>query len=306
MGEVYTSRVVGEAEAVAAPDGAARGGSAKDGGGDRGARAESGERATLGAHARAVAARVLAAHAQATVHAGAPAVRRAARPVLPGAGAGPGPRPPAAPARAATPRWTLAGFSGRLSEFSGVGAGAQLSLAFSLVREAQQRGEPVAWVTLVGGAFYPPDVAAGGVKLDALPVIFAPDPVAAARAADRLVRSGGFSAVVLDLVPAGAAPEKGAGGRGSAARRPVPREVPLPMLSRLVGLAQKHDVALVFLTEKGAESPSLGGLISLRCSTVRRDAGPGLFTCVAEALKDKQHGPGWSHTEVRGGPVGLR
>jgi len=306
MGEVYTSRVVEEADAVAAPDGAARGGSAKDGGGDRGARAESGERATLGAHARAVAARVLAAHAQATVHAGAPAVRRAARPVLPGAGAGPGPRPPAAPARAATPRWTLAGFSGRLSEFSGVGAGAQLSLAFSLVREAQQRGEPVAWVTLVGGAFYPPDVAAGGVRLDALPVIFAPDPVAAARAADRLVRSGGFSAVVLDLVPAGVPAGKGAGGGGSAARRPVPREVPLPMLSRLVGLAQKHDVALVFLTEKGAESPSLGGLISLRCSTVRRDAGPGLFTCVAEALKDKQHGPGWSHTEVRGGPVGLR
>ena len=304
MGEVYTSRVVEEAEAVAAPDGAARGGSAKDGGGDRGAPSERGERATLGAHARAVAARVLAAHAQATVHAGAPAVRRAARPVLPGAGAGP--RPPAAPARAATPRWTLAGFSGRLSEFSGVGAGAQLSLAFSLVREAQQRGEPVAWVTLVGGAFYPPDVAAGGVKLDALPVIFAPDPVAAARAADRLVRSGGFSAVVLDLVPAGVPAGKGAGGGGSAARRPVPREVPLPMLSRLVGLAQKHDVALVFLTEKGTDSPSLGGLISLRCSTVRRDAGPGLFTCVAEALKDKQHGPGWSHTEVRGGPVGLR
>jgi recombination protein RecA len=204
-----------------------------------------------------------------------------------------------------------------LSEFSGVGAGAQLSLAFSLVREAQQRGEPVAWVTLVGGAFYPPDVAAGGVKLDALPVIFAPDPVAAARAADRLVRSGGFSAVVLDLVPAGVpagAPtppggKRAAGSAGWSAHhpaKPAPREVPLPMLSRLVGLAQKHDVALVFLTEKGAESPSLGGLISLRCSTVRRDAGPGLFTCVAEALKDKQHGPGWSHTEVRGGPVGLR
>ena len=293
MGEVHTSRVIEDTGAVGALDGAARGGSGEDG-----------EQATLGAHARAVAARVLAAHARATAHAAAPAVRRAARPVLPGAGAGP--RPPAAPSRAAAPRWTLAGFSGRLSEFSGVGAGAQLSLAFSLVREAQQRGEPVAWVTLVGGAFYPPDVAAGGVRLDALPVIFAPDPVAAARAADRLVRSGGFSAVVLDLVPAGVPAGKGAGGGGSAARRPVPREVPLPMLSRLVGLAQKHDVALVFLTEKGAESPSLGGLISLRCSTVRRDAGPGLFTCVAEALKDKRHGPGWSHTEVRGGPVGLR
>jgi recombination protein RecA len=297
MGEVYTSRAN---EAV----GTAHDGSGRDGGDD-------GAQATLGAQARAVAARVLAAHAQApgrsAASAAAPAVRRTpratAQPVLPGAGTGP--RPPAAPSRAAAPRWTLAGFSGRLSEFSGVGTGAQLSLAFSLVREAQQRGEPVAWVTLVGGAFYPPDVAAGGVKLDALPVIFAPDPVAAARAADRLVRSGGFSAVVLDLVPAGVAPGKGAGGAG-VPRKPVPREVPLPMLSRLVGLAQKHDVALVFLTEKGAESPSLGGLISLRCSTTRRDAGPGLFTCVAEALKDKRNGPGWSHTEVRGGPVGLR
>ena len=316
MGEVYASRVLeemeaeAEAAAIAVPDGPAGAGGGSRSGGDRGGddrgggEREAGERATLGAHARAVAARVLAAHARTAVRASVPAVRRVAQPALPGAGTGP--RPPAAPSRAVAPRWTLAGFSGRLSEFSGVGAGAQLSLAFSLVREAQQRGEPVAWVTLVGGAFYPPDVASGGVKLDALPVIFAPDPVAAARAADRLVRSGGFSVVVLDLVPAGAAPEKGAGGGGHASRKPVPREVPLPILSRLVGLAQKHDVALVFLTEKGNETPSLGGLISLRCGTARRDAGPGLFLCVAEALKDKRGGPGWSHTEVRGGPVGLR
>jgi len=280
MGEVYTPRSEqpGAIGALERSDGASE------------------ENGSLGAHARAVAARALAAHAAAADS------RRAAKAgprLFPAAGS----RPPAAPAPASMPRWSIAGFSGRLSELSGVGAGAQLSLAFSLVREAQRRGEPVAWVTLTDGAFYPPDVAAGGVKLDALPVIFAPDPVAAARAADKLVRSGGFSAVVLDLVPAGATPEKGA---ASGPGKRAPREIPPAILSRLVGLAQKHDTALVLLTEKGSESPSLGGLVSLRCATARRDAGAGLFLCVAEALKDKRRGPGWSHTEVRRGPVGLR
>ena len=40
----------------------------------------------------------------------------------------------------------------------------------------------------------------GGIDLDALPVVRVPDARAAGRAADHLVRSGGFGLVVIDLV----------------------------------------------------------------------------------------------------------
>ena len=68
-------------------------------------------------------------------------------------------------------RWTRAALGSCLAELSG-GAGApSLTLACRLVREVQQQGEPVAWVTRPGSVFYPPDLADGGIDLAALPVI---------------------------------------------------------------------------------------------------------------------------------------
>lgn len=209
-----------------------------------------------------------------------------------------------APAAAETrrPRWELETLGGRLGELSGRGAGAQLSLAFSLVAEAQRQGEPAAWITTRSSTFFPPDAAACGIRLDQLPVVFVPDAPAAARAADKLVRSGGFGLVVLDLALAvGADPPRT--GRLPAAQR---AEIPPALLSRLVGLAQQHEAAVLFLTEKPVDEPSLGSLVSLRCEALRQDAGAGRFLCRARALKDKRHGPGWSFTEVRRGPLGLR
>ena len=183
--------------------------------------------------------------------------------------------------------WSIETLAGRLVELSGCGAAAQLSLAFTLVREAQAHGDRAAWVTDRGSTFFPPDAAASGVDLDALPVVFAPDAAAAARAADKLVRSGGFGLVVLDLV--------GAGG-----------PTPAPLLSRLAGLAQQHAAAVLFLTEKPPEETSLSSLVSLRCEALRREAGGGDFLCLVRALKDKRRGPGWTVAEVRRGPLGLR
>ena len=100
--------------------------------------------------------------------------------------------------------WSFEQVAGRLVEISGVGATASLTLAFGLVLQAQRQNEPVAWITLDGSLFYPPDAAEGGVDLDALTIVRVPDlPASAgqagaravARAADQLIRSGAFGLV---------------------------------------------------------------------------------------------------------------
>jgi recombination protein RecA len=183
-------------------------------------------------------------------------------------------------------RWEIEAFAGRLSELSGLGPTARLSLAVGLVCKAQHAGEIAAWVTDRRSTFFPADAARSGVDLSRLPVVFVPDAPAAARAAWRMVRSGGFGLVILDL-------------DGDAA-------VPIPLQSRLTGAAQAHGAAVVFVTEKTADRASLGSLVSLRCETQREEAGGGRFLCTARALKDKRRGPGWTYTEVRRGPAGLR
>jgi recombination protein RecA len=158
-------------------------------------------------------------------------------------------------------------------------------MVFRLIHEAQRRGEPVAWVGRWESTFFPPDVAEAGIDLAALPVIRTPETVAAAGAADLLVRSGAFGLLVLDIGP----------GTG----------LPLPAQTRLVGLAKQHDTALICITEKDADRPSLGSLISLRAHTARTRPERDRFRCEARVLKDKRRGPGWKHTEVCHGPDGL-
>ena len=51
--------------------------------------------------------------------------------------------PPVAWGDAHPPRLDRQTLVGRLTEFSGLGASAVLTLAFTVVREVQQRGEPV-------------------------------------------------------------------------------------------------------------------------------------------------------------------
>ena len=181
-------------------------------------------------------------------------------------------------------RWSLAAIRGRLIELSARGASATLTAAVELVGEAQGQGEPVAWLTLATGSFYPPDVADSGIDLAALVVVRAPDATAIARAAERLLRSGAFGLVVLDL--------------GDKA------ELSMQIQGRLVTLAQTHDAAVVCLTEKSGDTSSLGSLISLRAEALRqRDHRE--FTVTLRALKDKRRGPGWSHMIRRRGPAGL-
>lgn len=183
------------------------------------------------------------------------------------------------------PRWTREALAGRLTEISGVGAVALLTSAIGLVLDAQLESEPVAWITLPNTSFYPPDVADSGVDLDALAVIKVPAAYQAARAADRLTRSGAFGLIVLDL------------GKGA--------RIPTALQGRLVGLAKRHDTAIVCLTHKTRESASLGSMVSLRAEAIR-DRADEHFRCSVSVLKDKCRGPNWNHDEVVRAPAGLR
>jgi recombination protein RecA len=105
-------------------------------------------------------------------------------------------------------------------------------------------------------------------------------------AAERLLRSGAFGLVVLDL------------GKDIALSQ--------PMQSRLLGLAQHHHAVVLCLTRKAEASPSLGSLVSLHASAVRIWLGKERFACELRVHKDKRRGPVWSEREVYRGPMGLR
>jgi len=188
-------------------------------------------------------------------------------------------------------RWSLGPMRGRLVELSARGATATLTAAVELVLEAQTQSEPVAWITLANASFYPPDAADSGVDLNALVVVRVLDAVAAARTAERLLRSGAFGLVVIDLVSVS----------GTA-----PPELSMVIQGRLVTLAQTHDAAVVCITDKTAETASLGSLVSLRADALRGRDREGRFEVTVRALKDKQRGPGWSWRALRGGPAGLK
>jgi recombination protein RecA len=184
-------------------------------------------------------------------------------------------------------RWGLDALRGRLVELSARGATATLTTAIELVLEAQHAAEPVAWVTLGNTTFYPPDVADSGVDLSALAVVRVIDTATAARAAERLLRSGAFGLVILDF-----------GGGGVV-------EVPLAHQGRLVTLAQAHDAAVVCITEKPGDAASLGSLVSLRAEALRLRDRDHSYDVTLRVLKDKRRGPGWSRTIKLRGPAGF-
>jgi recombination protein RecA len=178
-----------------------------------------------------------------------------------------------------------AALAGRLTELSGQGNLANLTLACEMVLSAQREGEPAAWITDQESGFYPPDAARMGIDLAALAVVRCPGRRDLARVADRLGRSGAFGLLILDL-----------GSKG---------DIPVPLQSRLAGLARRHDMAVVFLTEKADDVPSLGSLISLRGRTLCTRNADGRFVCSFLTVKDKSRSPGWVREKVYHGTPGL-
>ncbi len=181
--------------------------------------------------------------------------------------------------------WKLDVLAGRFVEVSSPADTCALTICASLILEAQWRNEPVAWISVRPSLFFPPDFAARGIDLKALPIVRVTEVAKAARMADTMLRSGGFGVMVIDL--------------GDAAR------LTFPMQTRLAGLAKKHHTALVCVTRAGERIANLGSLVSLRGEAHRERAGFDRFLCEIRAVKDKLHGRLWRHTEVGRGPDGL-
>jgi recombination protein RecA len=193
--------------------------------------------------------------------------------------------------QASAPRFCMAELAGRFVELSSEGASCALTLAMGLVLEAQRQSEPVAWLGSDASVFHPPDAAETGVDLEALVLVRIKASEAdlvsrIAVSAERLLRSGAFGLVVLDL------------GKNALLTQ--------PLQTRLLGLAQKHHAVLLCMTEKRVDDPSLGSLVSLRAQAVRSWLGADSFACETRILKDKRRGPTWSEREVCRGPLGLR
>jgi recombination protein RecA len=195
--------------------------------------------------------------------------------------------------------------SGRLVELSGSGASAVLTAVTKLILDAQRLLEPVAWVGTDESSFFPPDLAQSGVDLSALVVVRIPTeeakqakrPIVSmlAVAAERLLRSGAFGLVLIDF-----------GSADPARKEPAFNALNQSLQSRLLGLAQRHQAAVLFMTEKAEESASLGSLISLRAHVGRTWLGRERFVCELRVRKDKRRGPIWSEREECRGPLGLR
>jgi hypothetical protein len=99
-----------------------------------------------------------------------------------------------------------------------------------------------------------------------------------------------------------------AGPRGSPRpRRDGDDRLSLAVQARLAGLAQRHRTAVIFLTEKAEDVPSLGPLIALRVQTARAGALQVEGQAIrAEVIKDKRLGARWRYEERLRAPPGLR
>jgi len=178
--------------------------------------------------------------------------------------------------------WTFGSLVGRLSELSEERSEGALSLACSIVAEAQRANEPVAWVAPGATLFYPSDLAESGIDVQAIAILRLPGARAAILAAEWLLRSGAFGLLVLDL-----------GSDFRIADAP---------LGRLARLAERGASAVLFLTRKSAGEQSIGSMISLRAEVHVDPAGcrgsraqPGSeaspVALIVHTVKDKRGAP---------------
>ena len=189
------------------------------------------------------------------------------------------------PVRDTSRDWSLLSLAGRLTEIADSGSAPSMTAAAALILQAQQRGEPAAWIGFGNSIFFPPDFAEWGIDLDALPVVRVPDALAASRAADQLLRSGAFGLVVLDLK--------------------AETRMHMAVQSRLAALARRHHAVLLCLTRKKQGAPSLGPLVSLHGEGRISRTAFSRFDWEIRIVKDKLGAPGWSHSESCRGTDGL-
>ena len=131
---------------------------------------------------------------------------------------------------------------GTIATLEGPRSSGRLAIAARLVAAATCGGLGA----VVGNATFPPAFAAAGVRLERLLLVDVGEPVAVARAADILLRSGAFAVVVIPTLPSGR-------GTGSAT------------WTRLASLAHRANAVLVVLGQTA--SSELRYFASVRIET---------------------------------------
>lgn len=175
---------------------------------------------------------------------------------------------------------------GRLSEVEGYGA---TSAIVRLVAEAQDQGEPVAWITDATSSVHPPDLAAGGIHLHSLAFLRIKDDAkrtSRLRAAELVLRSGAFALVVIEA--------------------PSTHDLPARALSRLHAMARRYNTRVVFRRCHHSKV-SLGPLIGLKIH-VGREVHDGQGERLFFRVQKNKAGQATSNTEMRFGlqmPEGI-
>jgi hypothetical protein len=149
---------------------------------------------------------------------------------------------------------------GTIATIEGAPSSGRMAVAARLLATATSSGLGA----IIGTTAFPPALAAAGVRLERLLIVSAPEPIGAARAADILLRSGVFAAVVLPALPSGR-------GTGSAT------------WTRLASLAHRANAVVIAV---GVEASSeLRYFASVRVETaierVRWNGPPGHFGSLA-------------------------
>jgi hypothetical protein len=88
---------------------------------------------------------------------------------------------------------------GTIATLEGAPSSGRMAVAARFLATATANG----FAAIVGSTAFPPALAAAGVRLERLLIVTAPEPIGAARAADILLRSGVFTAVVIPALPSG-------------------------------------------------------------------------------------------------------
>jgi recombination protein RecA len=177
-------------------------------------------------------------------------------------------------------------FIGRITELSASRNAPVLSFLSLLIKEVQEKGEAAVWVETTDSIFFPPDFAANGIDLAAIPVVWAPQVTDGVRAIEHLLRSNSFGLLILDLPPHTIVDQ----GR----------------LGKLARMADLNQTAVVFVTgQEEGTSFTLGSIISLRLVGARTHTENQRYSCMMSAIKDKCAVPGWIHAEVFYAPDGM-
>jgi len=185
--------------------------------------------------------------------------------------------------------WRFSELAGRVMEASGWNQSACLTLAAGLIRESQEEGRLCAWI-MPGNdrdesLFFPPDFADSGIICSMLPILRCRSNADGFGLAEKLLRSGGFGLVVIDLTS----------GRSLKGR----------VVGRVHVLARKFSSLVLCLTRSPTGSPSLDPMVFLHVHVDASINSEGRIGVMPHIEKDKTHIVRHSMELLYDAPLGL-